>query len=187
VPGSRLAVLTATACLGALVVQGCGDSDSEPDSASAPASSATETTPPKSGDAAFVRRLDAICKSGNERVKPFSERSTALQKRVNTTTGAEQDKALGELGATIASANEISGEVIEEMRALDPPPSEQKFFDNLVEIADEQQARFEEFAAALKARDTKKIGPVSQTLAGIAVQRRTLIADHGGFKYCGTA
>jgi hypothetical protein len=166
----RIAV-TAAAGLGVLLLQGCGGSDSKP-AATAPASSD------------FVAQLDGLCKSGNARIRPLAQKSAALQARVNSTRGAEQSKALVELGTTIEAANKISRVVIAAVRALDPPPAERKFFDDLVAAATDQQAAFDEFAPALKARDLNRVRQINTTLVETAARRTGLIRAHGGFKYC---
>jgi hypothetical protein len=117
-------------------------------------------------------------------VKKIGEKATALQRQVNGSAGAAQQKALVALGETVEDANVISREVIVDIRDLDPPPSEQKFFDDLVNAVTDQQDAFDQFAVALKTRDLAKIRDLNPKLTETAGRRKGLISGHGGFKYC---
>lgn len=166
----RLLVLTA-ACL-ALGLQACG-SDDDSDSGSKTASKAD-----------FVSDLDALCKEANAKVKKIGEEATALQKQANGSTGAAQQKAIVALGNKVEEANVISRPAVAKMRKLDPPPSEQKFFDDLVNAVSDQQDAFDQFAVALQKNDLVKIRELNPKLTEVAGRRKGLISGHGGFKYC---
>ena len=145
----RLVVLATAWLSAALLALGCGDSDS----------SKKADTSAKDG---FVQQLDALCKSGNARVKSLSEKASTLQQRANSSTGPDQEKAIRDLGATIEAANVISREVLVDLHALEPPASEKKFYSELLDAVDAQQKAFDEFAPALTANDQPRIQAVSQ-------------------------
>ncbi len=156
------------ALIGALLLVGCGGAD---DDATAPGS-------PTAARAAYIAKVDPLCKTYKHRLALSSKRFEATQHRA----GPEG------VGAAVAGqyrrAAALLDQLVAQVRAVDAPPADAGTIETWLGASAAQVDAQRELADAVAAGDQGAVGEAQASVRSAGDEARTAI-DGFGFTRCG--
>ena len=165
------------------LLAGCGDSDSEDEEASRPAPRSTATQPRNDG---FVRRVDAICKDVNPKLRAST---TALTRARDAARAgrASLPETFDRFATLLRSAGATSERLEARLRAVEPPAGEKAFHVALLDAVGDGTRNLRAQVKAAEARDATRLRQLSVEGSVLNAKSKGLITGHGGFRFCGRA
>ncbi|MDQ3587240.1 MAG: hypothetical protein M3433_06055 [Actinomycetota bacterium] len=165
-----------------VALAGCGGSESGPEDVARPGS-----PPPgerlSKAESRYVERLDALCKEGDE----LADRSRG---EIGSAQGRPVPQAqINERVVKILDKSYVeSDRVRSRMRRLEVPPGEQSFHRRYIGLSARLDAVNKTGRDAIARGANPRggdLGPQRRKFNLVRKQRAALVADHGGFRYCG--
>lgn len=173
--------LLRAAVVAAVLLGGCGGSDSDDGDTSGGRPTATQSRPAPDD---FVRRVDALCRS--TRPELLGIRTSLTRARDAARAGRT---SLPETFASFARLLRRAGAITERfearLRSIEPPPGERAFRGRLLRSVQQGGANVREQVRAAEAQDALRLRRLSVQGSVIDAKQKGLLAGHGGFRSCG--
>ena len=161
-----------------IALTGCGGSESGGAEDAAQQGSQPREDRLSPAEAKYVERLDALCKEGDEISDQVGDEIGRLRRRL--LPKAEMSARVVEL---LDESYVGSNAIRERIRKLDPPPSEERFHRRYNEESDRLMALNKRGREAIARGED--LFPFRSKAKRVTKRRHALVAEHGGFRYCG--
>jgi hypothetical protein len=123
--------------------------------------------------AAFVKRADAICKAGDDKLRAINTKIGAVQR------GSDEAKIFTQLASLTAQSVTISGTYVDQLDALETPSGDRDKLKAWIAGARRQIKLVSSLSRALAAHDQAKIATVSEQIATLAQKNNAFAGSYG--------